>query len=100
RFICDLDRFARLTEACADLAGALPDGRLGVAPHSLRAVTPDELLVVAELAPGPVHIHAAEQVKEVEDSLAWSGLRPVEWLLEQGGVDARWCLIHATHLTP
>jgi formiminoglutamate deiminase len=47
-----------------------------------------------------VHIHAAEQVKEVEDCLAWSGARPVEWLLENAGLADHWCLIHATHLTP
>src|SRR3546814_9373758 len=47
---------------------------------------------------GPVHIHAAEQVKEVADCVAWSGARPVEWLLDNAGVDERWCLIHSTHL--
>src|SRR3712207_4738565 len=45
------------------------------------------------------HIHAAEQVKEVEDCVAWSGQRPVEWLLARAEVDERWCLIHATHMT-
>jgi formimidoylglutamate deiminase len=48
---------------------------------------------------GPVHIHAAEQTKEVEDCIAWSDRRPVEWLLEHAPVDQRWCLIHATHMT-
>ena len=48
---------------------------------------------------GPVHIHAAEQTREVEDCIAWSGARPVEWLLDNADVDARWCLIHATHMT-
>lgn len=99
RFICDVERFAKVSQACARLAAGLPDGRTGVAPHSLRAVTPEELLTVAELVAGPVHIHAAEQVKEVEDCLAWSGRRPVEWLLENAGIGPRWCLIHATHLT-
>jgi formimidoylglutamate deiminase len=47
---------------------------------------------------GPVHIHAAEQIKEVEECVAWSGRRPVEWLLEHAAVDQRWCLIHATHM--
>jgi formiminoglutamate deiminase len=49
---------------------------------------------------GPVHIHAAEQVREVDDCVAWSGQRPVEWLLDHAGVDRRWCLVHATHMTP
>jgi formimidoylglutamate deiminase len=47
-----------------------------------------------------VHIHIAEQTQEVDDCLAWSGQRPVQWLLEHAPVDARWCLIHATHMTP
>jgi cytosine/adenosine deaminase-related metal-dependent hydrolase len=79
----------------------LPDALLGVAPHSLRAVTPDELELIRPLAPrGPVHIHAAEQTREVDDCLAWSGQRPVEWLLNHADVDESWCLIHATHLAP
>jgi formimidoylglutamate deiminase len=78
----------------------LPGANIGVAPHSLRAVTPEELSAIAPLAEGgPVHIHAAEQVREVEECIAWSGRRPVEWLLEQAPVDRRWCLIHATHTT-
>ncbi|MCC7265748.1 MAG: formimidoylglutamate deiminase [Caulobacteraceae bacterium] len=101
RFICGLDAFARVLEACERLTARLPDGRTGVAPHSLRAVTPEELAAVARMAGGrPVHIHAAEQVKEVADCLAWSGRRPVEWLLDNAGVGEAWCLIHATHLTP
>ena len=47
----------------------------------------------------PVHIHVAEQVKEVEDCIAWSGKRPVEWLLDNMELNKRWCLIHATHMT-
>ena len=74
---------------------------LGVAPHSLRAVTPEEMGHVVRLAAAdaPVHIHAAEQSKEVDDCFAWSRLRPVEWLLTQASVDARWCIVHATHMT-
>jgi formimidoylglutamate deiminase len=98
RFIHDLDSFAYLLESCRSL---LSDGdQLGIAPHSLRAVTPDELAALMTMHPqGPIHIHAAEQQKEVHDSLAFSGKRPVEWLLENVGLDERWCLIHATHLT-
>jgi formimidoylglutamate deiminase len=74
---------------------------LGVAPHSLRAVTSEEMGHVVRLAaPGaPVHIHAAEQTKEVDDCYAWSQLRPVEWLLTHASLDARWCIVHATHMT-
>ncbi len=79
---------------------ALPGANVGVAPHSLRAVTPDELAAIVPLAEaGPIHIHAAEQIKEVEECIAWSGRRPVEWLLDHAPIDQRWCLIHATHAT-
>jgi formimidoylglutamate deiminase len=100
RFICSVDQFARLVAATRQAVGALPGANIGVAPHSLRAVTPGELAEIVPLAEaGPIHIHAAEQVREVEDCIAWSGRRPVEWLLEHAAVDQRWCLIHATHMT-
>jgi formiminoglutamate deiminase len=99
RFINDVGRFARLWEASRGVVEALPGATLGVAPHSLRAVTPDELREIVRLAPeGPIHIHAAEQVREVEDCVAWSGRRPVEWLLDNAALSERWCLIHATHM--
>jgi formimidoylglutamate deiminase len=63
-------------------------------------VTPEELTAVVALASGgPVHIHVAEQVREVEDCIAWCGRRPIERLFELTGVDAGWCLVHATHAT-
>lgn len=100
RFICSVDRFAALVEASRGVIAKLPGANLGLAPHSLRAVAPDELAAILPLAKdGPIHIHAAEQVREVEDCLAWSGQRPVQWLLEHTPVDRRWCLIHATHMT-
>ncbi len=97
RFLNDVDEFATLLDASrAKLQG---DANMGIAPHSLRAVTSGELAALLEMSPaGPVHIHAAEQVKEVADCVAWSGARPVEWLLDNAGVDERWCLIHSTHL--
>jgi formimidoylglutamate deiminase len=99
RFLCDLDLYGRLVEESARAVAALPDAKIGVAPHSLRAVTPEDLLFARGLAPhGPIHIHAAEQEKEVVDSVAHSGLRPVRWLLDHAELDARWCLIHATHV--
>jgi formimidoylglutamate deiminase len=100
RFLNDLESFARLMEASAAAIRPLPDAALGLAPHSLRAATPDELHALLALAGDrPIHIHVAEQQKEVEDCLAWSGRRPVEWLLQEMPVDRRWCLIHATHVT-
>lgn len=100
RFITNLDGFGDLVKRGRDLVSVLPDGRIGVAPHSLRAVTPTELAAMPALADGgPIHIHVAEQTREVEDCLQWSGARPVEWLLENIGVDDQWCLIHATHVT-
>ena len=101
RFVTDRDGYAdllgRSRRAVAGLSGAV----VGAAPHSLRAVTPDELAAVAALLPhAPIHMHIAEQTLEVDGCLAWSGQRPVEWLLNHTGVDARWCLIHATHMTP
>jgi formiminoglutamate deiminase len=100
RFVLDVPGFARLLEASRALLAKLPHAMLGVAPHSLRAVTPMELgQVVSFAGPGPVHIHAAEQVGEVEQCVAWSGARPVEWLLDHAPVDSRWCLVHATHMT-
>jgi formiminoglutamate deiminase len=99
RFLLDLPRFGRLLEDSLKVIAALPDARLGVAPHSLRAVTPEELEQVVALAPGgPIHIHAAEQTGEVDQCVAWSGARPVEWLLDHMALDARWCLVHATHM--
>lgn len=98
RFTSGVDGFARLVDATEELLGG--DDRLGIAPHSLRAVTPDELAHLLTLRPGaPLHIHAAEQTKEVDASVAHLGARPVEWLLANANVDARWCLVHSTHLT-
>lgn len=99
RFIHDINAFSRQIDACATLVRRLENGHLGIAPHSLRAVTPDELNALLPLAEaGPIHIHVAEQVREVEDCKASLGARPVEWLLDHMPVDNRWCLIHATHM--
>ncbi len=78
--------------------------RCGIAPHSLRAVSSDSLRELLDGARDidpamPVHIHIAEQVAEVEDCVAHNGARPVEWLLDHFDVNARWCLVHATHIT-
>lgn len=100
RFVNDVDRFAQLMEASRAAVAGCDGVMVGIAPHSLRAVTPDELAAIVPLAnAGPIHIHVAEQMKEVDDCIAWSGSRPVQWLLDHGPLDRRWCLVHATHMT-
>ena len=99
RFVNDIASFARLFEACRALLKDDSFEAIGIAPHSLRAVTPDELHELTLLAgEAPIHIHAAEQTKEVDDCIAWSGARPVGWLLDHANVDDKWCLVHATHM--
>lgn len=104
RFIRSTDNMLSLLERLAPTAQA-QGGVLGLAPHSLRAVPPDSLTAAVQgltaLSPrAPIHIHIAEQTQEVDDCIAWSGQRPVQWLLDHAPVDARWCLVHATHMTP
>lgn len=101
RFINSVDRFVKLFERSRQIVATVDGAQIGVAPHSLRAVTPETLrAVIAAVASSPIHIHTAEQQKEVADCLAWSGKRPVQWLLDEMDIDARWCLIHATHMQP
>jgi formimidoylglutamate deiminase len=101
RFINDPDRFLDLVQRARATVATLPEGRVGIAPHSLRAVTPATLRAICQARPdGPIHIHAAEQLREVEECVAALGRRPVEWLLENAALDSRWCVIHATHTTP
>lgn len=101
RFVTELPAFATLVEAAGRHLRDLPHGRLGVAPHSLRAVAAEEIREVMPLADdGPIHIHVAEQEREVEECREHLGTTPVTHLLEALPVDERWCLIHATHATP
>jgi formimidoylglutamate deiminase len=75
----------------------------GLAIHSLRAAAPASIARLRELAEGfggPIHIHVAEQTAEVNDCLAATGKRPIEWLAREGGLDLRWQLVHATHALP
>lgn len=101
RFGNDVESFVRLVDAARGGLKNLPDdARIGIAPHSLRATAPDDLrAVLATHETGPIHIHIAEQPKEVADITAWLGQRPVDWLLDNAPVNADWCLIHATHMT-
>lgn len=101
RFITDPGTFERIVGRVRAAVHPSCERNSGVAPHSLRAVTAPHLAeLLAQYPEGPVHIHAAEQMKEVEDCVAFTGMRPVEWLLNNTDVNARWCVVHATHLTP
>jgi len=98
RFISTPDEFAKLVEGSTVAVAGLTNSRVGIAPHSLRAVTGSELTEILSLArTSPVHIHVAEQMREVEACKAWCGKTPVAWLMENAPVDSRWCLVHATH---
>jgi len=104
RFLNDPSRLLYIVETLQKSHEDDPQVRVGVAPHSLRAVTPETLDEVTKgLAAldrsAPIHIHIAEQVKEVDDCLAWCGKRPVEQLFETSEPDKRWCLVHATHMS-
>jgi len=104
RFLNDPERFLRLVEAIRDEVRGDPRFGFGIAPHSLRAVTPETLRAALEGldaldAGAPLHIHVAEQQKEVHDCIDWSGQRPVEWLLGNADLGPRWCFVHATHMT-
>ena len=97
RFHCDSDEFMAL---CATLEGELDGARLGAAMHSLRAVDGVQLRRVLEDAfwrDRPLHVHVAEQLREVEECLALHGRRPIQRLFDLVAVDRRYCLVHATH---
>src|SRR5262249_34401264 len=104
RFLNDCDTFLSIVAAMAASTDGDPQVRVGIAPHSLRAVDPTLLHAAvrgldAIDAHGPIHIHIAEQTREVEAALAWSGQRPVEWLMDHAEVGPRWTLVHATHMS-
>ena len=101
RFVTGVDQFLSIVDHLSIQVKGDPLRGIGISPHSLRAATPALLREVADALPPdmPIHIHVAEQLKEVEDCLAFSGLRPVEMLLREFDLSARWTAIHATHMT-
>lgn len=101
RFGTTPDTFATLVDAAEATLRQLPaDAGIGVAPHSLRAVSPEALTLCTSLRPSrPLHMHLAEQLPEIEEVQAARGRRPVEWLLDNHNPDRRWTLIHLTHMT-
>lgn len=108
RFANDPDLFLRIVEELRQASADNGNVATGIAAHSLRAVSQQSLSSILDAldktdtaaAPAfPIHIHIAEQTKEVDDCIAWSGARPVDYLYDHFAVDKHWCLIHATHMT-
>lgn len=104
RFISDPEMLLTIIDAVRTVHASDPQVKVGVAPHSPRQVTADGMKAVIEGltamdAHAPIHIHVAEQENDVSESVEFTGLRPVEWTMENFDVGPRWCLIHATHLT-
>ncbi|UFQ00623.1 formimidoylglutamate deiminase [Pseudomonas fitomaticsae] len=102
RFINSTENYLKLQSRLQPLLAQQKAQSLGLCFHSLRAVTPQQIseVLAASDKQCPVHIHIAEQQKEVDDCLSWSGRRPLQWLYENTEVDQRWCLVHATHANP
>lgn len=99
RFGNDLDGYQTLWDGAQRAVNDLPaDANIGVAPHSLRAVTPEQIIALQSHG-GPIHMHLAEQVAEVQEIETAYGARPVEWALANAEIDPRWCLIHCTQMT-
>jgi formimidoylglutamate deiminase len=102
RFTQTTDDFVTLVNGLMKRASEMNGVRIGVAPHSLRAVDHTSLTELLEAIPVdmPCHIHISEQILEVTECLEWSGQRPVQWLSNNVDLSERWCLVHATHLVP
>ncbi|MHB9327610.1 formimidoylglutamate deiminase [Phytobacter ursingii] len=99
RFIQDVDSYLQQQAVIQRQINGNALQNLGLCFHSLRAVTPEQMYQVLKASDPtlPVHIHIAEQQKEVNDCLNWSGQRPISWLYDHLDINDRWCLIHATH---
>jgi formimidoylglutamate deiminase len=101
RFLNDADGFIDIVKSLQQAGAGDANAAVGIAPHSLRAIDRELLGEVIGALDGlaAIHLHIAEQTKEVDDCLAWCGQRPVEWLYDNFSVDRDWCLIHATHMS-
>ncbi|MBI3142632.1 MAG: formimidoylglutamate deiminase [Bacteroidetes bacterium] len=101
RFLCETsERYLQLLDASRRVVSAYHGAKLGFGLHSLRAVDPQAALETLPFAASlPIHMHIAEQIREVEEAQAFLGARPVEWLLHNMPVSSQWHLVHATHMT-
>ncbi|MCY4753323.1 formimidoylglutamate deiminase [Pelomonas aquatica] len=101
RFAADADW---AWNACQRInAAGLPRLNAGLALHSLRGASPEDIARLRGLVGDtdlPIHIHVAEQTAEVDDCVAATGRRPIRWLADEAGLDPRWQLVHATHALP
>jgi formimidoylglutamate deiminase len=102
RFGNNLDQFQTLFQRVSKiLETSPPDTFLGLAPHSLRAVDPKDLIELVNIAEkNPIHMHLAEQVAEVDEVKEFLGARPVEWVMENLDISNQWCMIHCTQMVP
>ncbi len=101
RFRNTPEQYLELRQHCARMLQGQTLHRLGLAPHSLRAVSTEQMVEVLQACRNdaqPIHIHIAEQQREVEECEAATAARPVQWLLDQHDIDYHWCLVHATHM--
>ncbi len=101
RFLNDAEGFVDIVTRLQQASATDPNTSVGIAPHSLRAISGELLRDVISALDNlaAIHVHIAEQAREVDECFAWSQMRPVEWLLDQFDVDPSWCLIHATHMS-
>jgi formimidoylglutamate deiminase len=103
RFGNSIEQFARLMDELHAEYARDPTVRVGLALHSLRAVDMVSMRRAIEHCDtlddrAPIHLHVAEQSREVDECIAFYGRRPVQWLFDNAAVDERWCLVHATHM--
>src|SRR5690606_8919592 len=101
RFISkNMDEYMDLFESVKKSCQYYQNASIGIGIHSMRGVEPEVIKEIAKSGPQnvPFHIHIAEQLKEIEDSIAYLNKRPVEWMLENIDLNDRFHLVHATHL--
>ncbi|MEE4245056.1 MAG: formimidoylglutamate deiminase [Kangiellaceae bacterium] len=96
-FTHSVDEFQALVSNLKTYTSDFTDSRVGIAPHSLRAVSKEQLDELTDWWQGPIHIHIAEQMKEVNECMEFYQARPIEWLMDNYAIDSNWCLVHATH---
>lgn len=101
RFISqNIESYQKLWESSKQAIRDYDGAYIGCGIHSLRAVKPEDVKTFMNQRDEkiPFHIHVSEQLKEVEDCLAFHNKRPVQWLLDETNLNSNCHLVHATHL--